>query len=100
MIAHGFPSALIERCSRAAADDDPRILAVSHSWTDVVMGMMTPDELRETIIAVLRESGHAELVAALKTVAGQHALFVGPDDDIANATKEVVRAALVKAGAQ
>lgn len=39
------------------------------------------------------------LVEALKTVAAQHALFVGPDDPIANATKEVVRTALAKAEA-
>ena len=50
--------------------------------------MRTIDDLQDVI---------DELVAALKTVAQQHALFVGPDDDIANATKEVVRAALAKA---
>lgn len=58
----------------------------------------TPTEANAAFI-VRAINAHDDLVAALRTVAGQHALFVGPDNDIANATKEVVHAALVKAGA-
>ncbi len=55
MTAPTFPPALVERCAKAAA-------RARHDWETYT----AKDLYRQDAAAVLRESGHAELVAALR----------------------------------
>ena len=61
-----FPPELVRRCAKAAYEDDP-----------IVLGMMESNEIEETVTVILRESGHAELVAALKPFALVASLDIG-----------------------